>query len=446
MTTPAPAPPPAKQPLFHAGFFQRLGLALGLAVLSVYLLLIGIQISRPGYVLRTDFLIVLTGADILRAGQADLLYDEATQQATQAALLRPSGQQLARLLPFNHPPFEALLVGALRAAGVGPEGALAIWTLLNALAFAGGLLALRRAWPIRAPAGRLLTLGVLTFYPLMIAFLLGQNTGLLFLGWAGGVAALRCGYPGWAGAAFALATLKPQTVPVILLALLLGGAWRALLSYTLVGLVASVSAMPVLGLDWPLRYARFLIQLLGWSADSTIDPATMQNWRGLFTRLLGDGAAANFATLLATAVSLLALVGYWAYLRRPAAPRPGAPAWDRYWIVVLLIGLLVSPHVLRHDLTLALVPGWLLAAAVWGSGAEIKNSEFRIQNSEFNRPYPLAMLGWLLAGWAAGFLSALVPGAIWAPAVFWLAGTAGWMLWQTGRRREPQQNTHKLLT
>ena len=409
MANPSPDAAPHAAHL-RGGMGVRLGFVLGLALLLGYAALAVGQISRPGYVLRTDFLIILTGADILAAGHPAQLYDEASQQASQAALLRPTGQRLVRLLPFNHPPFEALLVQGLQGGGFTPSTVLALWSLLNALAVAGGLAALRWAWPVRGTPGGLLLLALLTFFPLTVAFLLGQNTGLLLLGWVGGSAALRRGHPGWAGALFALATLKPQTIPVILLALLVSRQWRALAGYAATVGVAVASTLPFLGADWPLRYVGFLLRLLTWSGDSTIDPAVMQNWRGLFTRLLGSGLGSDGLTVGATLLSLLALLVCGYRLRQTDTAQPGTVAGDRYWAAVLLIGLLVSPHVLRHDLTLALVPGWILAAQALAT----------------NNVRRLAGLG---MGWLAGLIAGAAPGLLFAPAVLWLAGTAGWLLW-----------------
>ena len=195
-----------------------------------------------------------------------------------------------RLLPYNHPPFEALLVAGEQAGGLSPGGSFALWTLLSFGAIAATLITLRWAWPVAGRRGWLLVGAALTFFPLTAGLLLGQSTALVLLGWAAGSAALRRGHPGWAGAAFALALLKPQAVPVLLLALLLMRQWRALAACAATALGAVLVTLPILGLDWPLRYAAFTLRVAAWPPSPALDPAIMQNWRGLFIRLLGDSS------------------------------------------------------------------------------------------------------------------------------------------------------------
>src|SRR5439155_17741075 len=117
----------------------------------------------------------------------------------------------------------------------------------------------------------------------------------------------------------------------------------------------------VFGADWPLRYLAYAAQVGGSPPDPVLDPAGMQNWRGLTTHLLGDTPAAGVATLVLAGGSL-ALLG-WAWLGAGRGQwQPGTAAWDRRWIATLLVGLLLSTYLLPHDLALAVVPGWMLVA------------------------------------------------------------------------------------
>lgn len=407
MASPVPAPS-----RLRPGFLRRLGFGLGIGLLIAYAALVVMQVRRPGYVLRTDFIGDLTGVMLLADGRPAAMYDEAAQEATQATLLRTDGSRLTQLLHFNHLPYESLLLLPLHTLGWGFGALLAVWSLLNAAAVAAGLALLRWAWPVRGPPGQSVILAALTFFPLTTAFLLGQNSGLVFLGWAGGSAALRRGYPGWAGAAFALATLKPQAMPLILLALLCDRAWRAWGVYSAVGVASVLITMPLLGADWPLRYIGYLVRYVTVPPSGSIDPVTLQNLLGFADRLLGTGPP---ATVLAAALTVLALAAFgflWWYTRR-AGGVPGTPAWDRYWVAVLVLALLVSPHVQRHDLTLALVPGWILAAHAL-------------------TPANVRRLAWLGLGWLAGLIAGILPAFVLSPMVLWLAGTAGWALWSAG--------------
>ena len=274
------------------------GLALCLALLLSYGFLVATTIAKAGparHVRKADFVIVLTGAAILAGGHPAQLYDETAQQAAQATLLRAAGLEPLRLLPFNHPPFEALLVAGLEAAGLTPEACFWLWTLLSLAAVGGALAALRWGWPLAGPPGLLLTGAALTFFPITAGLLLGQSTALVLLGWAAGSAALRRGHDGWAGAALALAMLKPQAVPVLLLALLLLRRWRALAAWAATVVGAVIVTLPILGFDWPVRYLAFVLHVAAQPPSPALDPAIMQNWRGLFIHLLGDSTSGHGA-------------------------------------------------------------------------------------------------------------------------------------------------------
>jgi alpha-1,2-mannosyltransferase len=416
-TPPDPAPaaptgqavaPDTRSPLLRPGFGRRLGLALCLALLGAYAILALLTVQKAGgpdpYVRKTDFLAALTGGAILRGGAPAALYDEATQTAVQARLLRDVGREPLLLLPFNHPPPEALFVAFFGGAGLGAPAIFAAWTLCSIAALGLALVALHRAWPVPGAAGALLTLAALSFFPVTGALLLGQNTALVLLGWAAGSGALRRHADGWAGVALALAVIKPQTVPVLLLALLLMRRWRALLAWTATVTGAAVLLMPFLGADWPLRYLGFVLHTASGPATAAIDPATMQNWRGLFARLLADTPPATVLTSLATVLSLALVCGIW--LRAPRLARGPLPAdraaWDWRWAITLLVALLVNPHLQPHDLALALVPGWILAAHLAPARG---------------------WLIWLWAGWVTGFIAMLYNTFLPGPAVLWLIVT-----------------------
>ena len=207
--------------------------------------------------------------------------------------------------------------------------------------------------------------------------LVGQVTPLVFLGWAVGSAALRQGYDGWVGAALALTLCKPQYAPVVLLAILLQRRGRALLAFAGAGAAAYAISAPFAGADWPGRYAGFLLRLALQPPNDAIDPAMMQNWRGLFQRWLGGTDATLPLTMLAVALSVVALAALWRWVAARADPA----AWDRAWACTLLVGLLTSFHLLYPDLALAIAPAWISVG--WrGAGA-----------SRATAPLALARLG-----------------------------------------------------
>jgi hypothetical protein len=411
MDAPTPAPAASRRPggLLTPGFAGRLGLGLGVTLLAAYALLAGALVQRPGYVYTTDFLIVLTGADILQSGHPTAVYDAATQAATQAALLRQGRYGAKLLLPFNHPPFEMLLFAGLRAAGLSDAAAFGARTLISLLALVAAGRALAGGWPIPGRAGTVAALALFTFFPVLNGLLLGQNSAGVLLGWAAGSAALRRRAWGWAGLAFALLALKPQLGFVLLGVLLLAQYWRTLGVWLLTVAGAVALTLPILGLDWPLRYGAFLVRFALGPPDAATDPAAMQNWRGLATHLLGPGDAATALTALLTLASGLVILWLW-WKATPHRPAPGSGAWDRRWTITLLLALLISPHLLLHDFALAIVPGWMLAARARATG------DWRLA-------------AWLGIGWTLG-LVALYRALPVPLTVLWVVVTAGWLLWQ----------------
>jgi hypothetical protein len=422
LTGPAPTSSRPRAPF--PGFALRFGIGLCLALLFGYAWLATSTVQRSGgpdtYVRKTDFLSVLTAATILAEGHPTQIYDETAQHTAQAAILRKDNLTLLQLLPFNHPPIEPLLILPLVAGGVSPVVIFGLWDILNLIALGASVVALRWAWPVTGRSSPLLLLGTLAFFPITVALLLGQSTLLVLLGWAAGSALLRRNHTGWAGAAFAVTMLKPQAMPVILLALLLRRCWPALVSWATTVTLATVALMPALGLDWPLRYLGFVYRVSTGPPNAAIDPRTMQNWRGLFERLIGTGLSATALTVAASLLSLTLVTAAWWATRRiePGRGQPSGESWDHWWAGALLVAVLVSPHVEPHDLTLALAPGWILATRA------VRQGGWRLPT-------------WLWVGWASGFLAGV--SATWSlsPAVCWMAITAAGLLGRLLRSSAP---------
>ena len=244
-------------------YLTWLGVGVCLALLVQYVVMsVGfVRDTRGGlpvYVLRPDFIVSVTGAEILLHGDGALLYNEDVQHKAEAGALAEEGVTVdpTRLLGFNHPPFAAIFVAGLRLLGISYSVIYLLWAAVRVAAIAWGLWALSRAWPIVGAAGALVALLALTFYPTVAGILVGQTTAFVLLGWAAGSAALRLGNDRAAGAWLALAVLKPQHLPVILLALIVMKRWRALKTFAIAVIAASVMVMPFVGWGWPSTMGR----------------------------------------------------------------------------------------------------------------------------------------------------------------------------------------------
>lgn len=346
------------------------GVMLLLVALIALQLLIWVQAvqARGGldiYVRGSDFSPTLAAVELLRAGNGAQLYDIAAQQDAQVVVLTPYRTLPPNtLLPFLHPPFEALLLAPLR--GVSYGGLYLIWSALSLTAFIGTLILLARALPLPLPTRLLLLLGCCSYNAIHYALWLGQSSPFVTLGLCGAFVALRRGRVGWAGIALALVTLKPQLLLVIGPALLLLGYWRVVLVSAVTLVAASVAAMPFLGVLWPFSYARFLVAITTWDGYTLIFPEIMPNWRGIVVNISWGGPGQPVIPIVA-GLSLATIVAL-AWVAWRARPLLRAPVWDMrmdlFWAFAVLLAILVAPHLYLHDLTALVIPAWIVVATL----------------------------------------------------------------------------------
>ena len=321
-----------------------------------------------GWIRVSDFVSTLTGALIVHEGNGPLLYDQASQRAAQERVLAPYFTlNDDGLLPFNHLPSEAVLVAPLMDLPYALS--FALWTVLALLAMGLSVWLLQRARPLPTPALWAMILAVAAFHPLHRALWLGQNSPLVLLGMCGAYAYLERGRHGRAGVWLALAALKPQILPVVVLLLILQRRWRALVTFATVLAGASVAVMPLVGVGWPFEYARLLLQVSGWD-NARITPAIMPNWRGFAINLFGGSAPALVAPVFVGLSALSIGLVVWAWWRvrdRRAQTTPSSQAAERrdlLWSLAGIVAVLDATHLNPHDLTLLLFPAWLVAAHV----------------------------------------------------------------------------------
>jgi hypothetical protein len=349
----------------------RLAVALTIALVISYLLLWASAVQGfggpEGYVRRTDFVSTLTGSLVLREGNGHNLYDLEVQRDAQSRILSPYVVlDPGRMLPYNHIPFEAILITPF--IDLPYPLIFALWTLAAGLAIGLALGMMDGALPVARPIGWVLSLAACSYLPLIRSLMLGQNSPFVLLGLCATFVALRWGQPVWAGASLLLVALKPQVLPVVLLLLLLQRQWKAILTFAVLMSAFSVLAMPILGIDWPLKYAQLLLGVAGWNDPNAINPAIMHNWRGFATNLF-EGWLPGLITPAYVLLSL-ASVGLiaWAWLHTRDAASTGEdaltprPQSDLLWALSGILAVLISPHLNPHDLTLLIFPAWIIGA------------------------------------------------------------------------------------
>lgn len=339
--------------------YERLVGALNAAVALGLAFHLASELASPREIASTDFTVFRTGWELILDGRAGELYDATAQEAVQTALLAKVGSHgfQAGMMAFLHPPHAALAGCALgllaRHAGVPP--AFWLWTAMS-LWF---LARLARLVSDELGGGRgataLVGVTLAAFYPTLEALQQGQVSALLAL------AALACAISvrerrAWAAALWMLAlSIKPQTLPPVLIVLAARREWRVLTRAAAVGLVAFGVSSLVLGWRiWP-DYLTHLPALERYFGVGT--PDHMPTLRGLLTRVLGEGARRGID--LATLVSWAAALGAAAF----AALRTRGDAEGRgAWAFAMAAGAITSPHLFPQDVLLWVAPVALVLA------------------------------------------------------------------------------------
>lgn len=282
--------------------------------------------------LGADWVIFLAAGRAAFSGDLAHIYNQAW---ITAAVNMEFGHWLSAPLPaplFPYPPVFLLLVAPFALLPVWLSLALSQLAQFAALAWALKRFAPNRSWLFFA-AGAVLAPAASN------TVLAGSNAVLVAALIVGGVASLEK-KPLLAGMLLGLVIFKPQFAPLLVVALVAGGYWRALGAATVTAILfvlASVIAFgPHLWLDWINVYLH--PQLVGginatdWGHMWDDSVSTCLSLLGLphWLALLGQGLAMLFA-----------LVAVWrVFATRHPAQLP----------VLLCAGLLASPHVSNYDL------------------------------------------------------------------------------------------------
>lgn len=309
-----------------------------------------------GWLQGTDFPHFYCAARMVAQGHGHQLYDAALQRQYQA-------RYAGRVGPlYNHPPFETALY--LAVSWLPLRYAYLLWFFANIAFLAAGANRLATAIPLRDDWHTLLAAS-LTFVPVLLCLLQGQDSVLLLLLVIFAFAALRQERGFASGCWLGLGLFKFQLVLPLALVLLLSrgrGAFAkgfGLLALALAGLSAAISGWQVF-LDYPQFLLRYPEQPL-----AGIFPQAMANFRGLIYLFLGRAAAAwaiAAASIVCTAALIKTLL-VWRRVRLNVSRDPTSHAHDLFDVAfanTVLFALLVSYHLNPHDLSLLFLPILLL--------------------------------------------------------------------------------------
>lgn len=209
---------------------------------------------RQGY---PDFTIFYTAGKMLHEGLGHNLYNGALQYEVQQTFA--AGVRIRKgPLPYNHPPFEALIFEPL--ASLDYPTAYLVWSMIN-LAILGLLPFLLRPYiPALAQYPAFVCLLVfLGFFPVLVALLQGQDVILLLLLNALAFAALKRKADTLAGCWLGLSVFKFQLIVPLVLILLCWKRTRVAQSFAVTAAVLAAISVAITGWAGVLRYPWYVL-------------------------------------------------------------------------------------------------------------------------------------------------------------------------------------------
>ena len=307
------------------------------------------DLVRKGY---PDFTIFYGAGKMVRAGAAGSLYDERAEFQAQRQFA-PDVSIRHGSLPYNHPPFEALLFVPLTFLSYFP--AYLAWDAVGLGLLWLAIVLLRPHIPLLGsgpPAVWILC--AVAFFPIFICLLQGQDMLLFFFFLVIAYVCLKQDAVFFAGCWLGMGVFRPHLVLPLAIILLCSRRWKAVAGIACAALALSAISIAVVGwrgfLDYP-KYVWKLEQVMG---RGSIVPGDMPNLRGFFAIFFRDGGPVAL-TLGAVASVLLIILAIWCFRRTEQAGN-----LDLGFSIAVLITILVSYHAFMYDLALLLLPVLLL--------------------------------------------------------------------------------------
>ena len=292
------------------------------------------------------------------------LYDDVVQEKVQRSFSPIAYEKRQSVLPYNHPPFEALLFIPL--VRLPYTAAYLVWLAVNLGLMLAVLILLRKNFAILGSAPLYLwLLAGFGFYPLFIALIQGQDSILILFCYAMAFLAFRRRDESLAGAWAGVGLCKPQLVLPFILPLALVRR-RFLVGFLSVGFVLFLMGLAAVGWRGWLLYPRYV-----WAGENVQSYAWLSvvgnapNLRGIVASLCPAGAPrlTMGLTLLASAIVLAGVTYAWRQ-----AVLTVAVYRDLLFALSLVATALVSYHIYFHDLSVLFLPALIVLEVSLSSG------------------------------------------------------------------------------
>jgi hypothetical protein len=297
-----------------------------------------------------DFPSFYAAGNIVLDGNGSLLYDATVQQTAQSQLLENGG-----FLFFAYPPFTAAAYGLVSWMPFGL--AFGVHTLLAIAALVGSLIAIRPM--VRGYLDGYTRLGVATVaclaaYPVIRSVMGGQNATFTLLGFA---LVARFDHEDRhlaTGAAAAALLYKPQFGLLVIVILVVGRRWRAVVWTVAFAAVLYAIGIIVFGGEWLSPWLA-AVSDFGPQNLEVNGPLMISAW-GWFDNLIGVGVAATLVG--GTVVAVTTLPFLFAILTHRWTGIP--------WYAAAPVVIVAAPSALYYDATLTVVT--VMAMLAWIKG------------------------------------------------------------------------------
>ncbi len=310
--------------------------------LNAYFLLVQWWGLARGY---ADFTIFYSAADIVRSDQAKDLYSEQVQYFAQRAVA-PDVNIRNMALPYNHPPFEALIFVPLSYLPY--LAAYLLWAAMN-MGFLFVAIRLLRPSGLSTTPVPVLFAAALGFFPVFITLFQGQDLLLLLLIISAAYAFIRRGHDFRAGCSLGLGLFRPELILPMTLLIFLNRGRRFAAGFASAAVSLIVISFSIVGWQSLRAYPKYVWRIERVHGYGSIVPADMPNLRGLISLFFHN----ERMLLIATVVASLAVFAFSVWQIRPARILGNT---ERIFSFGTLCSLLISFHALKHDLTLLVVP------------------------------------------------------------------------------------------
>jgi hypothetical protein len=324
-------------------YFVGNSVALIAGLMAAYFALLHGHSITTSTIKTGDFMAFYSGSQLLVSGHGSHLYDFAALGRLQTSLLLPLVAPHGILLPYLYPAYQAVALAPLGALPY--TAAYAVWMLVNCFALVLVMFTLERYGGVAGRSAGLFRLAALCSIPVLLTLFNGQTSIVITALLSACLLAARSRRDLLAGAALACAMVKlPYVLPVLLVFVILR-RWRLLGAFVVSACCLMLIPLPFFGLSIDQQYVRTLLDATKWTSQFGYSPVRNNSLEG-FTQLLLPSALSGLVRIVLCLVAIVVLV---------ASTRRSADL-DLPFGLAILVALLVSPHVLAHDLTLLLIP------------------------------------------------------------------------------------------